>query len=404
MTPTRLLILHQNFPGQFRHLINHWKALSIFQVNGLGLKSAPGLDGFNHLCYELHRQPNREQHPYLRTMERAVLHGQAVARILLAAKKKGYQPDVVLAHPGWGDALYVRDIYPDARIIHFCEWFYSLPKGDLGFDSEFPDSFDQQAKIATWDALHSLNLVRCDAGVTPTQWQRSRHPELFHHKLNVIHEGIDTEQLNPDANATFKLPNGIVVRAGDPIVTYVARNLEPYRGFHTFMRALERIQKTHKTCHAIIVGGDDISYGARPKNAPNWRKQMLDEVSLDPARTHFLGKVPYQSYKKVLQVSAAHIYLTYPFVLSWSMLEAMASGCLIIGSRTPPVEEIIEDGVNGVLVDFFNPSEIAQRILTAFESPQAHMPLRQAAEHLIKSRYTLAQGETAYRELILQRG
>ena len=351
----RLLVLHQNFPGQFGHLVRAWAQRPGWDVRALGRDTAPGLPGFDRLTrYKLARSPHSHQHPYLRSMEAATLHGQAVARVLLEMKKKGFTPDAVLAHPGWGESLYVKDVFPDARLVHYCEWYYNAEGADLGFDPEFPITFDDRARIRTWNALHALNLTHCDAAVTPTHWQKSRHPEIFHPKITVQHEGIDTEHLGPDPNAVITTPNGTVLKAGDPVVTYVARNLEPYRGFHIFMRALEKLQQQHKTVHALIVGGDDVSYGKRPKDAKHWREKMLREVTLDPTRTHFMGKLPRVQYIKVLQVSAAHVYLTYPFVLSWSLLEAMACGANIVASDTAPVREVIEHGDNGVLVPFFD--------------------------------------------------
>ena len=236
-------------------------------------------------------------------------------------------------------------------------------------------------------------------GVSPTQWQRSRHPAVYQDKIQVIHEGIDTELLRPDPTAHLTLPNGHTVKAGDPVVTYVARNLEPYWGFHSFMRALERVQKAHKTCHAIIVGGDDVSYGQKPHGAANWREKMLQEVTLDASRTHFLGKVPYGVYRKVLQVSAAHVYLTYPFVLSWSMLEAMASGCLVVGSNTAPLKEVITDGQNGILVDFFDTQGIAEKVVESLNHRGDTFSLRRKAQTLVSDRFSMEGGEKCYRAI-----
>ncbi len=334
--------------------------------------------------YKPHRPVGPKQHPYLRRMEDAVLHGQAVARILLQLKKSGWRPDAILAHPGWGETLYAKDVFPDARLVHYCEWYYNAPPldglghvdranwpyADIGFDPEFPVEFDDLARIRSWNALHLLNLNNCDVGISPTHWQKKQHPQAYLDKIVVAHEGIDTENLGPDPNAVVNTPSGEVLKANDPnkpVITYVARNLEPYRGFHTFMRALPAVQKEHKNAHVLIVGGDDVSYGSRPKDARSWKAKMLAELGsqLDPTRTHFLGKVPYADYKRVLQVSSAHVYLTYPFVLSWSCLEAMALGCILVAGNVAPVREVIEHGVNDLLVSPLKSTDLRQHVTQA---------------------------------------
>lgn len=393
----RVLLIHQNFPGQFRRLGQMWSKQPGWDVIGLGHKKAPGLPDVRWIPYDMARPPSSSQHPYMRQMEDAVLRGQATARVMLKLRKQGWKPDAILAHPGWGETLYAKDVFPDAKLIHFCEWYYGTPGSDVGFDPEFPASFDTQAKLRTWNALHNVNLEHCDVGVSPTHWQRSRHPAVYQDKIQVIHEGIDTELLRPAPTAHLTLPNGHTVKAGEPVITYVARNLEPYRGFNSFMRALEQVQKAHKTCHTIIVGGDDVSYGQKPQDAANWREKMLQEVTLDASRTHFLGKVPYDVYRKVLQVSAAHVYLTYPFVLSWSMLEAMASGCLIVGSDTAPVREVVSNGSNGLLVDFFSPQRIAEQIALCLNHPADMASMRHHARVDVQNSFGAKLGERGYR-------
>jgi glycosyltransferase involved in cell wall biosynthesis len=396
----RLLVLHQNFPGQFGHLVRAWCQRPGWDVRALGRDTAPGLPGFNRLTrYKLARAPHAHQHPYLRTMESAVLHGQAVARVLLDMKKKGFTPDTVLAHPGWGESLYVKDVFPAARLVHFCEWYYQAEGADLGFDPEFPITFDDRARIRTWNALHTLNLTHCDAAVTPTHWQKSRHPEIFQPKIKVQHEGIDTEGLQPDPAATITTPSGTTLKAGDAVVTYVARNLEPYRGFHIFMRALEKLQLKHKTVHALIVGGDDVSYGQRPKGAKHWREKMLQEVKLDPTRTHFLGRIPRPQYIRVLQVSAAHVYLTYPFVLSWSLLEAMACGTSIVASDTTPVREAMSDGKTRDLVPFFDSNAIALAMSDAVSNREVNQAVRTRAMQAA-STHSFVAGLRGYDRLV----
>jgi glycosyltransferase involved in cell wall biosynthesis len=257
-----------------------------------------------------------------------------------------------------------------------------------------------RARIRAKNALLLLNLENCDIAVTPTQWQESLHPQIYHGKIQVIHEGIDTDVMCPDVEATFILPNGKALRTGDPVITYVARNLEPYRGFHAFMRALPLILEQHPTCTVVILGGDDVSYGSQPKNAPNWRARMLAEVSIDPSRVHFMGKMPYADYRNLLRVSAVHVYLTYPFVLSWSALEAMACGCLVIGSKTAPVEEVIQDGQNGLLVDFFDQQAIAEKVNFALTERERFFEMRKNAAKFVQSNFSVDQGIAGYRSLI----
>jgi glycosyltransferase involved in cell wall biosynthesis len=396
----RLLVVHQNFPGQFRQMVKMWSQRPGWDVRGLGRDTAPGLHGFAALDrYKLARQGHAHQHPYLRQMEAATLHGQAAARAMLSLRSQGFVPDAILAHPGWGETLYAKDVFPQARLVHYCEWYYAAEGADLGFDPEFPLSFDDRTRIRTWNALHTLNLTQCDAAVSPTRWQLSRHPAIFQPKITLCHEGIATDALEPDATARITTPGGATLAAGDPVITYVARNLEPYRGFHVFMRALEQIQRRHPACHVLIVGGDDVSYGKPPSQAANWRERMLQLVKLEAARTHFLGRVPHAQYVKVLQVSAAHVYLTYPFVLSWSLLEAMACGAPVIASDTAPVREVITTGHNGRLVEFFDVDAIVGATLEALEARQASAALAAQARSDVQA-YSQQRGLEGYERLL----
>jgi len=380
----RILVVHQNFPGQFGYFVSEWARRPGWDVRGLCSPTAPGLPGFEQLTrYSLHRKVQHAQHRYLKQMEAAVLHGQAAVRAMLAMRKGGFVPDVILAHPGWGETLYAKDVFPETRLVHLCEWFYSAEGADLGFDPEFPMSFDDQARIRTWNALHTLNLTQCDLGISPTQWQRSRHPDVFQSKIAVQHEGIALGDLRPNSSATIRIPVGASLKVGDPVITYVARNLEPYRGFHVFMRALEQIQAVHPTCQAVIVGGDDVSYGSRPKDAPNWREHMLRVVSVDPARTHFMGRVPRDEFVRTLQISAAHVYLTYPFVLSWSLLEAMACGAPVIASNTAPVREVVNGASQVQLCDFFDVHEIVEAVLRNLHDPLRARVVPENERHVV---------------------
>ncbi|RSZ55577.1 glycosyltransferase [Massilia atriviolacea] len=396
----RVLFVHQNFPGQFKRIAAHLARDPAYEVLAIGKEGCPGLPDVRTLSYKLHRAQSKETHHYARPFEAGILHGQACLRVLLALKEKGFVPDVIIAHPGWGDTMFVREAFPDARLVHFSEFYYHTAHADVGFDPEFPSTIDDRARVRAKNALQLLNLEACDIAVAPTRWQKSLHPGPYQDKIALIHEGIDTSYLRPDPDASFTLPNGKVLRPGDPVVTYVSRNLEPYRGFHTFMRALPAILADNPGCDIVLAGGAGVSYGARPADAANWRDKLLAEVDIDTSRVHFLDRIAYARYRALLQVSAAHVYLTYPFVLSWSMLEAMACGCLVIGSDTAPVTEVIRAGENGLLVDFFDTAAIAATVGMALREQARFAPLRARAVEAIKAGYAVEEGIAGYRRLI----
>lgn len=391
-----VLIIHQNFPAQFRHLALHLAKMEGTQLIAIGKKGCPGLESIKTILYDLHRGPASQVHHYVRPLESGVLYGQAVARVLLSLRDSGFVPDVVVAHPGWGEALFVKDVYPRTKLISLFEFFYHAEGADTNFDPAFPITFDDRARIRSKNALHFLNLDACDVGITPTRWQKSVHPQVYHSKIRTIHEGIDTGLLKPNAKAVFSLPNGNVLSSESEVITYVARNLEPYRGFPTFMQVVDLLCKQRPNCTIVIVGGDDVSYGSVPKDAKNWREKLLKEISFDANRVHFLGRIPYDNYRALLQVSTVHVYLTYPFVLSWSMLEAMSSGCLVVGSSTAPVCEVIEHEKNGLLANFFDAQDIVRKIEQAMEQEEPMKRLRINARKTIQQRYSLDAGLRGY--------
>ena len=202
---------------------------------------------------------------------------------------------------------------------------------------------------------------------------------------------MDTDAIRPAPDTTINLDGGIALRPGDDVVTFVNRNLEPYRGCHSFIRAMAEIQRRRPLARIVIVGGDGVSYGSKPPAGTTWKALFLKEVEdqIDLSRIHFVGTVPYNAFIGLLQVSACHVYLTYPFVLSWSMLEAMSAGCLVVGSRTQPVQEVIRHGENGLLVDFFSPKEIAEQVVQVLDAPGDFTAIRQRARQTIVDRYDL---------------
>ena len=386
-----LLFVHQNFPGQFKHLApalakagHHVKALAI---DGAGL---PGIDT---LRYRPTRSSTTNMHPWAADFETKVIRGEACAAAAVRLKAAGFVPDVIVTNPGWGESLFLKDVWPQARMLALIEFFYAARGLDCDFDPEFAKStLANDARVRTKNANMLLALASMDHGICPTAFQRSTVPAAFHHRLSVIFDGIDTAVVRPDANAALTAGHR-TLRAGDEIVTFVNRNLEPMRGYHVFMRALPEILRVRPKAVVVILGGDEVSYGASPPTGKTWKQIFLDEVKadLDMSRVIFPGRIPYADYLRVLQVSACHVYLTVPFVLGWSCIEAMSAGCLVVGSATPPVKEVIEHKKNGLLVDFFDSAALAKTVIDTLARPAAYAKLRTSARATAVKRYDLAK-------------
>ena len=385
----RILFIHQNFPGQYKHVAAAFAADKGNQVVTIGRDGAKPLPGVRLERYARPRGPNVETHPFARRYDDGVQHGEAVARLVEQLKREGFVPDVIAAHPGWGEALFLKDVLPNTPLLNYCEFYYRAFGSDAHFDPSEKPTAERVMRIRALNAMHLLSLESCDAGLSPTAWQREQFPAAFHDKITVVHDGIDTSQVAPNPDASLALPNGRVLTAADEVVTYVARNFEPHRGFLQAMRTIAILCKRRPNAQFIIVGGDEVSYGTQAPEGRTWREVALKEVTLDPGRVSFLGKLPYDAYLKVLQVSSAHIYLTVPFVLSWSMIEALGAGCVVIGSTTPPVEEAIEHGVTGLLADFFKPDEVAAQVERALDDHALASRIRRNARELALARYSL---------------
>jgi glycosyltransferase involved in cell wall biosynthesis len=389
----KILFVHQNFPGQFLHL-------------------APALAARGHEVRSLTAERNTRPSPvpvfrYRNPPETAVegiarTYAEMSGRGLIVARaaeqmsaKTGFQPDVVFGHGGWGETLFLREVWPNARHLTYAEFYYASEGFDTGFDPEFANPGLMPRLAVAARKAHLLQaVIEADAALSPTEWQAATFPAEVQDKITVVHDGIDTARLVPNPAARVVLPDGTLLTAGDEVITFVSRNLEPYRGYHIFMRALPEVLRARPKARVLIIGGDGQSYGAKPKGEKSWKQIFLDEVAgdLDLSRVHFLGHVAYAQFIALMQVSSVHAYLTYPFVLSWSLLEAMSCGALVVGSRTPPVEEVVRDGENGRLVDFFDVPGWSEALIAALAAPQAALPLRSAARETILSGYDLRSG------------
>ena len=385
----KFVFIHQTSPGQYLHLVRHLQqaghdAVFITQRRD---REVPGI----RLLEYTPAPVALPAQSYALDLEGGVMNGLAVARICEGLKRDGFAPDIVVGHSGWGELMFVKDVWPNVPLLGYFEFFYRGVGSDLNFDDEFPATDDDRLRVRVRNAINLLSLDAADWGHTPTLWQRAQYPAIYHPKISVIHEGVDTEAVRPNPTARLWLSGRRTLSRADQVITYSARRLEPYRGFHTFMRTLPKVLRDCPEAQVVIIGGDGVSYGRMPANRKNWREVMLAELGdrLDLSRVHFLGWLPYANYLAVLQISSVHVYLTYPFVLSWGLLEAMAAECLVIGSRTPPVEELVDGQDNGLLVDFFDTDALAGRICAALRDRDSLQPVRQNARRTIIERYDL---------------
>ncbi len=386
----KVLFVHQNFPGQFKHLAPALQRAG-HEVRAMAIGGA-GLPQVAMVRYAVARGSTRDIHPLAADFETKLIRGDACAAAALRVKREGYTPDVIVANPGWGENLFLKDVWPDARLLALLEFFYAVRGLDVNFDPEFANTdIGNAARVRVKNAHLLLTLDSMDWGVSPTHFQHDAMPRAYRDRISVVFDGIDTRSVCPDAGAAVTV-DGKTLRAGDEVLTFVNRNLEPYRGYHQFMRALPHILRDRPNAQVLIVGGDEVSYGAKAPAGQTWKQIFLDEVKaqLDLSRVHFLGRIPYAAYLNVLQVSGCHVYLTYPFVLGWSCIEAMSVGCLVVGSRTAPVEEVITHGQNGLLVDFFDHNALADAVSDVLAQPASYAHLRTAARATALERYDLA--------------
>jgi glycosyltransferase involved in cell wall biosynthesis len=395
----KILFIHQNFPGQFKSLapalVEAGHEVRALTIRDIGKKSWSGVTVDR---YALNKFSTKGVHPWVSDFESKTIRAEACFRAALDLRKQGYQPDLIIAHHGWGESLFLKEVWPSARLGIYCEWFYKTHGLDTGFDPEFPETDEGFAcKLGLKNVNNILHMQLADAAISPTNWQASTFPEPFRSKIAIVHDGIDTDVLVPDPEVSLTMGNKIKLTRQDEIITFVNRNLEPYRGYHIFMRALPEILKCRPNARILIVGGDGKegpSYGAVPDGGGSWKEIFKSEISSavaeeDWARVHYSSTIPYQTFIKLLQLSTVHVYLTYPFILSWSLLEAMSVGCSIVASATPPVLEVIRDNDTGQLFDFFDSHGLADQVCKLLDDEAKRNTLGQNARDFVRSRYDL---------------
>lgn len=360
------------------------------RVHAIGSRTATVMPGVNLIRYSVSAADIAASHSLARRFEVECRRAEQVIYTANLLRLNHVDPKLIFVHSGWGESIPLRELFPNARIVVYPEYFYRTRGTDVGFDPEASQlGVDGAVRVSLRNASTLLALADADVAIAPTQWQKSLFPPEYRSKIRVIHDGIDTPRLVP-AEAQFVDPRtGRVFRTGDEVVTYVARNLEPYRGFHIFMRALPEVLRTRPNARVLIAGGDGVSYGTLPDGFSSWKDKLLKELDgqLDLSRVHMLGHLGYDDYVALLRISRIHVYLTYPFVLSWSILEAMSLGCIVVASDTAPVKEVIEDGVNGLLTPFFDTARLAKQIIRVLANPQEHASLGRAARAHVVEKY-----------------
>jgi glycosyltransferase involved in cell wall biosynthesis len=381
--PMNVLFVHNNFPAQFKHVAAALRPSGRFRMAAIGADTAGEVAGV-----DLRRYPAQGAqaavHSFARRFESECRRAELVMFAALKLKSEGFEPDLMVGHCGWGETLPLRSVFPAARLAVYCEFFYRAVGQDVGFDLETGQfGVDGLVGLSAKNASSLIALADCDLGLSPTPWQRSTFPAEFLPKIHVAHEGVDTDWIAPDPIAKFQIPGGPRLDRGDEVITYFARGLEPMRGFHIFMRAVPEIQRLRPQAHIVIVGAEEASYGNPPPDGGDWKRYCLREVlpRLDLARVHFLERLPHAGLRALMQVSTVHIYLTYPFVLSWSCIEALSAGCAIVASDTAPVRDVIEHGENGVLTPFHDHLALAESVAAlAADAPRRALLSARARE------------------------
>lgn len=388
----KILLVHQNFPGQFLRLTPSLLADAANEVVAFTMNQYRSPDPrLKVVRYQGGQGTTRGIHPWVLDLESKVIRGEAAFRAALELKATGFEPDLIFAHPGWGESLFLKNVWPSAKLLIYSEFYYNNTGADVGFDPEFPNlDPGDVCRLQMKNVTNQLHFETADAGLSPTFWQRSTFPEPFRSKIKVIHDGIDTDTACPNRDVWLQI-GPVRLTRNDEVVTFVNRNLEPYRGYHTFMRALPEIMARRPNARIVIVGSDGVSYGAPAPDGKKWKDIFLDEVKdkLDMSRVHFVGYIDYKHFIPLLQLSTVHVYLTYPFVLSWSLLEAMSCGCAIVASNTAPLREAILDDQTGLLTDFFDAQQLANQVVHLLESPELRDRLGKAARKFAVENYDL---------------
>ena len=398
----KYLFVHQNFPGQFLHLVRHLTSVPGNEVLFATEPNDNAIPGVRKFVYDK-PLPNETAFLDAREFELALRRAAIVQDLARRLNELGFVPDIVIGHHGWGELLNIRDVWPRVPVLGYFEFYYHSQGFDVGFDPEFPATPGSFANIRAKNAVNLLALTNPGHGQTPTHFQHETYPPWARPRISVLPEGVNLEACRPNPAVRRRTldVNGFRIEPGDTLVTFVSRDLEPYRGFHTMLRAIPRLHRYRTDLKVVLVGGDGVSYGARLVGT-TWRAHLMEQVGsmIDPARICFPGRVPYDLFLQLLQRSDAHVYLTYPFVLSWSLREALACGCAIVGSDTAPVREFITHRKTGLLVPFPDVAALGDAIEEVLDDKPLGARMRRNARQLAERTLRMDDYLEAYEALI----
>lgn len=395
----RLLLVHQNFPGQFRDL---GPALCDrgHELKAIGSSHRPTDPRIEVLRYEHRIRERTGMHPHSLEVDEWVHRSEQVAHLAMDLKQRGWAPDVMLAHPGWGEALLLRQVFPSTPLVIWPELW--LRPEHMGLD---PAGLNvgQMHYLRIKDWLVDGAMADASVAVVPTRYQASTFPQRWQHKIAVVHEGVPESMLQLPRLQRLTIAKGITLEPDMPVVTFISRNLEPMRGFPTFMRALPRLLERHQTVQVVIVGGDDVSYSSAPEDGRSWKDLMLDELGdrIDRKRVHLFGRMPHDQLQKLYRRSDLHVYLSKAFVLSWSLLELMACGTPVLAEANSMMEELIQPGVNGALWRG-EPESLAEAILTLLHKPDQLKSWGKQAKYKLQPTYLQEHCLNQLEELLKQ--
>ena len=402
----RLLVSHNNCPGQFRRLVPAWveQGHEVVFLAKSREWHAPPVDGYRLLRYEPHREGGgASQHPYLRRLEPQLIEGQAAYLAASHLRQEGWLPDVVINHVGFGNGLFLGDLFPEARRIGLFEWYYQPTGSDVDFLPPHSVSADHRQRLRIWNTEMLQELVSCHSAVVPTAWQRQQFPACFRGSMHVIHEGVDTDGLAVLRDQALPRPACLPDDPSIEVLTYVSRCFEEYRGFPQVMETIAALQRQRPSLHALLVGSDGTAYGTPRPDGRGWGEWARQELPLDPARTHWLGSLQEAEYRQVLACSDVHLYLTVPFILSWSLLEAMAAGCALVASDTAPVREVLRHDHTALLVDFFDGQAQVEALSALLDDPCRRVGLAAEASRAAQA-YSHQAGLQAWDALLANGG